>query len=72
MKHSKGYLLSSIVALISFSSEQDAKCAMCRRAAESTDWGATLKLGILVLLVPTVAIFVLFFVMVFRSENGER
>jgi heme/copper-type cytochrome/quinol oxidase subunit 2 len=63
---------SALVALAAVGAE--AQCALCRSALEKAgeQTARTLNLGILVLLVPPVAIFCTIFVAAYRTGKGDE
>lgn len=61
------------VAFMLFPEIASAQCALCRASAEHAGEGTgrVLNLGIIVLLIPPVAIFCAIYLAAFRSGNGE-
>jgi hypothetical protein len=70
--------VTAIVAMLAGYSppEASAQCALCKMAVEQAGGAAVraMNTGILVLLIPPVAIFCTIFVVAYRSEkqNGDR
>jgi hypothetical protein len=64
----------ALAAAALWPAESDAQCALCRTALEGAGakTARTMNLGILILLVPPVAIFCSIFAVAYKSRKGGR